>query len=411
MKILVHICCAPDSLYFLKKLRENFKDSKIVGYFYDPNIHPPEEYRLRYLETKRVCRKLGIDLIEGDYEPEKWMEGVRGFEEEPERGRRCSICFDMRLERSAKVAKELGCDAITTTLLMSPKKSFQQLVESGEKVAELYGIKFLAPDYRKGGGVQEMFRLSEEEDIYRQNYCGCLYGLFNQKEGNVFWDLLSLRGRRPGSKEEILFIKEVRLYAESLELPVKEYEFPFLNWKPLEGGLWVKGEAIPSIVVPFSQSVRGKLRGKVIKIFGDTLYLNKQFVRITLVDEFIDRPVRVFQGYTNPTLLVPSDFKEALIKNTVEVRLKTEFLPDRSRVLLIGHERAKRLKGIPADTLQDGRGFDLKEVLSKIKDLREEIKRGEVGVVLLGAHSLGEVGRRYFEEITGRKVKDVEPYP
>ncbi|HIQ49367.1 MAG TPA: epoxyqueuosine reductase QueH, partial [Aquifex aeolicus] len=122
-KILVHICCAPDAIYFLKRLREDFPESEIVGYFYDPNIHPYEEYKLRYIETERICRELGIKLIEGEYDVENWLQKVKGYEHEPERGARCELCFDHRLRKSVEVAKELGCNYLTTTLLMSPKKS------------------------------------------------------------------------------------------------------------------------------------------------------------------------------------------------------------------------------------------------------------------------------------------------
>lgn len=213
MKLLVHICCAPDAVYFLKRLREDYPQASIVGFFYDPNIHPYEEYRLRYIETERTCRELGIELYEGEYDLEGWLSSVRGYEEEPERGRRCAICFDYRLLRSLEFAKKVGATHLTTTLLMSPKKEFNMLKESGQKVCENTGIEFLALDYRKGGGTQEMFRLSRELELYHQDYCGCIYGLFKQKKGEVFWDLVSFGGRPPGSKEEMLFIKEVRLYA------------------------------------------------------------------------------------------------------------------------------------------------------------------------------------------------------
>ena len=89
--LLVHICCAPDALYFLKKLREDFPNKEMVGFFYDPNIHPYEEYRLRLVETKRICRDLGIPLIEGEYDVESWMDSVKGLENEPERGERGSV--------------------------------------------------------------------------------------------------------------------------------------------------------------------------------------------------------------------------------------------------------------------------------------------------------------------------------
>lgn len=411
MKILVHICCAPDALYFLERLRSDYKDAEIKGFFYDPNIHPYEEYKLRYVETERTCRKLGIELIEGEYDLDNWLESVKGFEDEPERGKRCSVCFDFRLERSAKLAKELGCDALTTTLLMSPKKSLHQLRESGEKVAQLYGIEFLAPDYRKGGGTQEMFRLTKENELYQQDYCGCIYGLFKQKEGEIFWDLVSFKGRRPGSKEESLFVKMLRTKAEVLGLPIKEFEVPFLNWKLLEGGVWVEKKAIPSLVVPYSQPVRGKLRADVERMVGDILYLNKQFVRIVLTEDLRDEPLEEIPGHTSPTFRVPKEYKNLLLENRIEVRLNAEFVPEKTRVLVVGREEAEHLIGVPTDTLQDGRGHREEEISKLIESNSVDIAEGRIAIVLLGAHSLGRVGQKYFEEITGRKIDRVVSYP
>ncbi len=409
-RILVHICCAPDALYFLKRLREDYPDKELVGFFYDPNIHPYEEYLLRLEETKRTCSRLGIELLEGEYSLEEWLKSVKGLEKEPERGERCSVCFDFRLERSARLAKELGCEAMTTTLLMSPKKRFEQLKESGEKVSSRYGVKFLAVDYRKGGGTQEMFRLTKENQIYQQDYCGCVYGLINQKGEEALWDLVSFGGRPPGSKEETLFIKRVRTFAEALGLKVEEYEFPFLGWRVLEGGLWINREPVPSLVLPYSQSIRGKVRADVERIVGDTLYLNKQFIRIKLVESLKDRPLEDAPPTTNPTFLVPVEFKEKLLKNRIDAVLRTVFREEVSRVLLIGNLEAERTLGIPADTLQDGRGVGEDLVVSLIRNSTGKIRTGKLALLLLGAHSLWRAGERFFEELTGREVDDVLDY-
>ncbi len=409
-KVLVHICCAPDALYFLKRFREENPDSELVGFFYDPNIHPYEEYRLRYQETERTCRELGIELIEGEYNVRDWLESVRGLEHEPERGERCSVCFDFRLERSAKLAKELGCTAFTTTLLMSPKKKFSQLKESGERVASRYGIEFIVVDYRKGGGTQEMFRLTKEKEIYQQDYCGCIYGLFQQKGELSIFDLVSTPGRRPGSKEERLFIKEVRTYAETLGLPTKEVEFPFLGWVPLEGGLWVRGEAVPSFVRPFSRSIRGRVRADVERVAGNTLYLSKQFVRIVLLEEFKDQPLEGPTIANYPTFLVLSELKELLMENRVEARLRTEFVNSTSSILIVGDLGAERLLGIPADTLQDRRGIGLGEVRAILDKELRSVREGSLSLVLLGAHSIGRVGQRVFEDIFGRELDLVLEY-
>jgi len=400
-KILVHICCAPDAIYFLKKLREDFPESEIIGYFYDPNIHPYEEYRLRYLETERICKELGIKLIEGEYDFKNWLERVKGYEEEPERGKRCQICFDYRLEKSAKVAKELGCNALTTTLLMSPKKSIPQLKKAGEEATKGTGIQFLAPDYRKGGGTQEMFKLSKEREVYQQDYCGCL---FKQKNGEIFWDLVGFAGRRPGSKEERNFIKEIRILAQELGLPTKEYEFPFLNWKVIKGKIEVDGEVIPSYVYPYSQSIRGVVKGKVEHVQGDKLFLNKQFVKIILKEPCGDIPLLENTPLSNPTFVVPYAYRENILKGKVKAELQTEFIPEKSSVLFVGSVNAKELLGVPADTLQDGRGVSKEEIVELLKSNLEEILKEEVGVVLLGAESL-RGGSSFVKDFLGRKVK------
>ena len=409
-RVLVHICCAPDALYFLKRFREDNPDSELVGFFYDPNIHPYEEYKLRYQETERTCRELGIELIEGEYDVESWLKSVKGLEHEPERGERCSVCFDFRLERSARLAKELGCQAFTTTLLMSPKKKFSQLKESGERVASRYGVEFIAVDYRKGGGTQEMFRLTKEKEIYQQDYCGCIYGLFQQKGELSLFDLVSTPGRRPGSKEERLFIKEVRTCAEALDLPAREVEFPFLGWIPLEGGLWVRGEAVPSFIRPFSRSIRGRVRADVERVAGNTLYLNKQFVRIVLLEEFKDQPLEEPTIANYPTFLVPSELKELLMENRVEARLRTEFVNSTSSILIVGNPEAEKVLGIPADTLQDRRGISLEEAVDFLEKVLGQVRDGHLSIVFLGAHSIGRVGQKVFEDLFGREPDLVLEY-
>ncbi|HUH42189.1 MAG TPA: epoxyqueuosine reductase QueH, partial [Sulfurimonas sp.] len=131
--MLVHICCSVDSHFFLEKLQLDYPDEKLTGFFYDPNIHPYSEYQLRLLDVRRSCKKLGIELLEGEYDFEAWMQAVRGLENEPEKGKRCEVCFDKRFDVSAKKALELGEKSVTTTLLVSPLKSQEQLKVSGDK--------------------------------------------------------------------------------------------------------------------------------------------------------------------------------------------------------------------------------------------------------------------------------------
>jgi len=407
MRILVHICCAPDALYFVKRLREDYPDASLVGFFYDPNIHPYEEYKLRLLETQRMCQSLGIELYEGEYDLESWMSKVKGYEDEPERGKRCKICFDYRLERSALFAKEVGATHLTTTLLMSPKKEFLMVKESGEALAKAYGLEFLAPDYRKGGGTQEMFKLSRGFEFYHQDYCGCVYGLFKQKKENALWDLVSFGGRWPGSKEEALFIKSVRLFAESLNLPCKEWEFSFLNWKVLSGKIEVDGKVIPSLVVPFSKSIKGVLKADVEEIKENTLFYNKGGLRVILVEELKDEPVKSFNGITDPTFRVSLSYKDLLLNHRIRAELQTEFSTDTSRVLLIGSLSAKEIYHLPADTLQDGRGVSFEEVKRFLEENVSSIEKGELSLVLCGAESLCSAGSNYFKERTGIEAKEL----
>ncbi len=405
MKILVHICCAPDAVYFLKRLREDYPQSEIVGFFYDPNIHPYEEYRLRLLETERICKELGIELYEGEYDLESWLSAVKGYEDEPERGKRCAICFDYRLLRSLQFAKEVGATHLTTTLLMSPKKEFLMLKESGEKASEGSGIEFLALDYRKGGGTQEMFRLSRELELYHQDYCGCIYGLFKQKKGPVQWDLVSFGGRRPGSKEELSFIKEARLFAEQeLGLSCKEWEFDFINWRVLQGKLEVSGQTVPSFVRAYSSSIRGLVKADPVEKTGRVIYYNKGGLRVVLTEGLQDEPLESTENLCSPTFLVPREYEELLLSNRVCASLQTEISPDKSLVLLIGSLEAEDIVHLPADTLQDGRGISMEWLREFLTKEQRGIALGRKAYLLAGASSLGKPGARYFEERTGRKV-------
>jgi len=394
-KLLVHVCCAPDSVYFLRKLAEDFPDKEIVAYFYDPNIHPPEEYRLRLVETERVCRELGIELLEGPYEPESWIRKVRGLEREPEKGRRCEVCFDDRLKRSAEKAKELGASAFTTTLLMSPKKSREQLVRAGREAGRELGVEFLSPDYRKGGGVQESFRLSRQKNVYLQNYCGCLYGLINQKGDEARRKLTGWRGRPPGSAAETLFVKEVRLEAEKRGLPVKEFSFPFINWRVLEGLLECGGEVVPSEVLPYSPSLRGTVKTSLSRRRGKALYYDKQHLRILLGGEL----TAPFTPYALPTFLVEEKWEEVLTRERVKARLRTELFYDESSLLLVGS--SDRVVGLPADTLPDGRGLSADKVLRLLEEKTDKIKRGELSLLLMGAQSLGKAGELFARRELG----------
>ena len=176
--ILAHICCAPDASYVVELLQ---KDQAVTGFFYNPNIGPPDEYRLRLAETKKVGRILAFDLIEGDYDQDLWLKLTGGFKDEPEKGRRCDICCAMRLDRTARKALELGLPAFTTIMSVSPWKKADVLNRIGRLTGRKYGLRFLEGDYKKKGGFQKSVEISRRYGLYRQNYCGCVYSLRDRK--------------------------------------------------------------------------------------------------------------------------------------------------------------------------------------------------------------------------------------
>jgi len=322
--MLVHICCAVDSHYFLQKLREDYPDEKLIGFFYDPNIHPYSEYRLRLLEVERSCRQLEIELIEGPYDTEAWLEAVRGLENEPEKGRRCAVCFDRRFQVSAAKAAELGERRFTSTLMTSPKKSLEQLRREGERLAERYGLEFVAPDYRKASGTHEQNRLAKEARLYRQDYCGCLYGLTIQRDqqrklaDELF---VPLSGQiQPESIEERIALYEERIRLEEAGTDYRILKERFLNWRLEWGLLRVKKETIPSHILPYSTLRRPYTRGKIQERHGPFHLLNREEVKFLLLEEYNRRIGRHYGGI--PELLYsPPSFEE-------ELALRRELLPN-----------------------------------------------------------------------------------
>ncbi|EAK0847943.1 epoxyqueuosine reductase QueH [Campylobacter lari] len=253
--MLVHICCSVDSHYFIQELSKAYPDEKIIGYFYDPNIHPYSEHELRFLDVKRSCDKLGIKLYKGEYEYEKWLESVKGYEDEPEKGARCQICFDFRMHKSVEFAQKIGEKKLTTTLLTSPKKDLEQLKLALQKECDKFGIEFLAPDFRKNGGTQRQFALAKQDMLYHQNYCGCIYALSKQKSQKAFIDeLMSPINKQilPSSIEEkIKFYNQVK----SLEKKGIKFEIQrekFLNYRLLRALIKQNKQAIKTHVLFYS---------------------------------------------------------------------------------------------------------------------------------------------------------------
>jgi predicted adenine nucleotide alpha hydrolase (AANH) superfamily ATPase len=173
-KLLVHICCASDALYVLDLLKEDYV---VSGYFYNPNIHPSVEYDLRLKDTKKVAQILNVKLFEEIYDDERWFKITQKFKDEPEKGRRCDVCYAMRLEKTAQKASELGLDMFATVMSLSPWKKADVLNRMGKMFARRYKISFLEANFKKKDGFRKSVELSKRHELYRQNYCGCKYSM------------------------------------------------------------------------------------------------------------------------------------------------------------------------------------------------------------------------------------------
>lgn len=174
--LLIHSCCAPCSSYVLEYLSSYFH---ITVLYYNPNIYPPEEYSSRAAEQKRLTEQLPgkypIQFVEGRYLPEEFYAVAKGHELDKEGEERCFACYRLRLEEAAKYAKEAEFDYFTTTLSISPLKNAAKLNEIGAQLAKEYGTAYLFSDFKKKEGYKRSIQLSQEYELYRQNYCGCVY--------------------------------------------------------------------------------------------------------------------------------------------------------------------------------------------------------------------------------------------
>ena len=174
--LLLHSCCAPCSSYVLEYLSNYFK---ITIFYYNPNISPIDEFKKRVEEQKRLISilktKYPVSFIEGNYDNNLYEENIKGLENEPERGKRCYVCYEMRLRECAKLAFEKGYDYFSTTLSISPYKNSDWLNEIGIKLEKELNIKYLYADFKKKNGYKRSIELSNIYHLYRQNYCGCIY--------------------------------------------------------------------------------------------------------------------------------------------------------------------------------------------------------------------------------------------
>jgi len=174
-KILVHACCAPCASYSVEKLiSEGFSP---VIYFYNPNIFPVEEFQKRKEELVKFCETKGYELVLGEEDFESWDFAVKGLEDEKEGGKRCLACFQFRLEKTARLAKEKGYRGFTTVLTISPHKNSEAIIRIGKEIASECEIDFIEENFKKNDGFKKSLELSEEYGFYRQNYCGCRFSI------------------------------------------------------------------------------------------------------------------------------------------------------------------------------------------------------------------------------------------
>ncbi|MBE5925209.1 MAG: epoxyqueuosine reductase QueH [Lachnospiraceae bacterium] len=175
-KLLLHACCAPCSSYVLEYLSNHFE---ITIFYYNPNISENAEYNKRVEELKRLISEMNtvypVSFIEGEYEPDVYDKAIEGLETLGERSKRCYVCYELRLDKTAQIAKEGNFDYFTTTLSISPHKNATWLNEIGERLSEGVGVPYLYSDFKKKNGYKRSIELSAKYHLYRQDYCGCKY--------------------------------------------------------------------------------------------------------------------------------------------------------------------------------------------------------------------------------------------
>ncbi len=174
-KILVHACCGVCAFWVGELLKKEFKE--VVFYFYNPNIYPKEEWLKREKACLKVAKILGTGFVKEKYNPLKFYEKIKGFEKEKEGGKRCEICFRLRLEKTAIFGKKNGFPIFTTTLSISPYKNAELINKIGKELENKYKIKFKEADFKKKDGFKKTISLAKKYQIYRQNYCGCIFSL------------------------------------------------------------------------------------------------------------------------------------------------------------------------------------------------------------------------------------------
>ena len=288
--MIVHICCSVDSHFFLKQLKKDFPNEDIVGFFYNPNIHPYSEYQLRLFDVEYSCKKLGIKLIKGTYDINNWFKIVKGFEKEPEKGSRCNICFNNRLNVTAQKTVELKHRSFTTTLLMSPLKSQEKIKQIGCNLTQKYKIQFVFKDYRSGQGMHLQAKEVKQNNIYRQNYCGCMFALNTQRNHqNRLCDELISPVNQQILPQSIWYRLKLYRQRNILEDNNKKYKIikqKFLNYRLLNAKIIANKKVIPSYFLPYSVLKNGKLTGKIIFEKNDIYYFDKDGVKFISLKTF-----------------------------------------------------------------------------------------------------------------------------
>ncbi len=273
------------------------------------------------MDVERSCKKLGIELIEGEYDYESWLNTVRGLEQEPEKGARCEVCFHKRFLTSAQKALQLGEDKITTTLLVSPLKSQEQLKRLGDDFYAKYGVAFIAVDYRSGGGTQDQSRVAKEEQLYRQDYCGCIYGLTMQREqqNKLMDEMFSpISGQiMPASIEERLALYSSR---NKLEDEKKEYKIikqKFLNYRQFFCKLVSEKKPIDAYALSYSSLPRRRTQGRIEFVVDHVHYMNREevkFITLAFFNDFFSTSYKDIKEliYNPPTIDKELDLREKI---------------------------------------------------------------------------------------------------
>lgn len=195
-KVLMHSCCAPCAGDLMERMIESGIDLTI--FFYNPNIHPKKEYEIRKNENIRFAEKLNIPFVDADYDVQNWFARAKGLEWEPERGVRCTKCFDMRFLRTALYAHENNFKIITSSLGISRWKNMEQINDCGVRAANNYpDLTYWTYNWRKDGGAARMYEIAKREEFYKQEYCGCIFSLRDSND----W-------RKQNNREEIAIGKE-----------------------------------------------------------------------------------------------------------------------------------------------------------------------------------------------------------